>query len=87
MYKDFIGFSAFVLPALLPPVFFILPPSQDYDAVSSEEHQNSRQVLVPQELPVPDFQGRISFTLEISWLLIIDVEIFSDGCSFFSVHQ
>lgn len=54
MYKDFIDFSAFVATDL-----FI--PSQDYDAVSSEEHQNSGQVLVPQELPVPDFQGRIFF--------------------------
>lgn len=34
-------------------------PSQDYDAVGSEEHQNSSQILVPQELPVPYFQGRI----------------------------
>lgn len=33
--------------------------SQDYDAVGSEEHQNSSQILVPQELPVPYFQGRI----------------------------
>jgi len=30
-----------------------LGSSQDHDAVGSEKHQNSRQVLVPQELPVP----------------------------------
>lgn len=54
MCEKTIDFSALALP--MPPVFFLfLPPSQDHDAVSSEEHQNSRQVLVPQELPVPDF--------------------------------
>lgn len=39
---------------------FNLRLSQDHDAVCSQTHQNSRQVLVPQELPVPDVQGRMS---------------------------
>lgn len=41
-------------------------PCQDYDAVGSEEHQNSSQVLVPQELPVSNFQGRIFEILPLS---------------------
>lgn len=58
---------------------FSLSLFQDYDAVSSEEHQNPCQVLVPQELPIPDFQGRIFFfpiavTLEISWHLTTDID-------------
>lgn len=78
-----VDLSTFVLPALLPLVFSFSLPSQDYDAVSSEKHKNSCQVLVPQELPVPDIQGRIFYFKKISRPLIIDVEIFSDGCSFF----
>lgn len=40
-----------------PSPLICLFPSQDYDAVGAEEHKNSSQVLVPQELPVTNFQG------------------------------
>lgn len=35
----------------------VLLPSKDYDAVCSKKHQNACQVLVPEELSVPNFQG------------------------------
>lgn len=53
-----------VLAAAALLIFFFLSPliclfpSQDYDAVGAEEHKNSSQVLVPQELPVTNFQGK-----------------------------
>lgn len=50
------GVSSLFSVSFLLNVFI---PSQDYDDVGSEEHQNSSQILVPQELPVPYFQGRI----------------------------
>ena len=56
-----IDWFCLVFQALLSLVLFLfLFTFQDHDVVGSEKHQNSRQVLVPQELPVPDVQG-ISF--------------------------
>lgn len=56
--------------SVLVCLFFLT--SQDHDAVSAEAHQNSGQVLVPQELPVPNFQGMD--TLGFSFLLFTDVQ-------------
>lgn len=92
VYKDF-WFQCLCSPSSVATSLIILLPPQDHDAVSSEKHQNSSQVLVPQELPVPDFQGRISFFFpnlcyfKNQWLIIMDVEIFSDSWSFFSARQ
>lgn len=47
----------FPASSVSPSPLICLFPSQDYDAVGAEEHKNSSQVLVPQELPVTNFQG------------------------------
>lgn len=72
--KERRGFLLSPVPVLFPsfvaarPFYFILLLlSQDYDAVGSEKHQNARQVLVPQELPVPGVQGEV-FTFRMHHL-------------------
>lgn len=99
VYKDF-WFQCLCSPSSVATSVFILLPPQDHDAVSSEKHQNSSQVLVPQELPVPDFQGRISFffpptcvILKISglsswmWRFSLTAGAFSPPVSYVSFKQ